>query len=100
MVLGTQFTRGVVLGTAMMHFLSDPNETFEDLTLQKHTLLHSMLACVGYLLTMVADCVVSSVSRSDEKAGDLELQGISQFNLLLFFFFFFFPFSFLFGILA
>ena len=41
LVLGTQFTRGVVLGTAMMHFLSDPNETFEDLTLQKHTLLHS-----------------------------------------------------------
>ena len=41
LVLGTQFTRDVVLGTAMMHFLSDPNETFEDLTLQKHTLLHS-----------------------------------------------------------
>ena len=48
-----------------------------------------MLACAGYLLTMVADCVVSSVFRSGEKAGDLELQGISQFNLLLFFFFFF-----------
>ena len=94
MVLGTQFTRGVVLGTAMMHFLSDPNETFEDLTLQKHTSAF-MLACAGYLLTMVADCVVSSVFRSDEKAGDLELQGISQFNLL-FFFFFLFLFSFFF----
>ena len=46
-----------------------------------------MLACVGYLLTMVADCVVSSVFRSDEKAGDLEL--------LLFFFSFFFLFFFL-----
>nr|POE73542.1 hypothetical protein CFP56_42691 [Quercus suber] len=34
-----------------------------------------MLACAGYLLTMVADCVVSSVFTSDEKAGDLELQG-------------------------
>ena len=41
MVLGTQFARGMVLGTAMMHFLSDANETFEDLTLQKRTLLHS-----------------------------------------------------------
>ena len=51
-----------------------------------------MLACAGYLLTMVADCVVSSVFRSDEKAGDLEL--------LLFFFSFFFLFFFLFGILA
>ena len=45
-----------------------------------------MLACVGYLLTMVADCVVSSVFRSDEKAGDLELQGkpIQSFFFLFF----------------
>ena len=51
-----------------------------------------MLACAGYLLTMVADCVVTSVFRSDKKASDLEL--------LLFFFSFFFLFFFLFGILA
>ena len=39
--LGTQFAGGVVLGTFMMQFLSDANETFEDSTLQKGTLLHS-----------------------------------------------------------
>ncbi|KAF3971100.1 hypothetical protein CMV_005265 [Castanea mollissima] len=32
-----------------------------------------MLACAGYLLTMVADCVVSSVFTSDKRVGDLEL---------------------------
>ena len=51
-----------------------------------------MLACAGYLLTMVADCVVPSLFRSDEKAGDLELQGkpIQSSSSFLFFFFLFF----------
>ncbi|KAK7837843.1 zinc transporter 11 [Quercus suber] len=74
LVLGTQFAGGVFLGTAMMHFLSDANETFEDLTTKTYPFAF-MLACAGYLLTMVADCVVSYVFRYDEKARDLELQG-------------------------
>ncbi|KAM3744009.1 hypothetical protein ACB098_06G019100 [Castanea mollissima] len=74
LVLGTQFAGGVFLGTAMMHFLSDANETFKDLTTKTYPFAF-MLACAGYLLTMVADCVISYVFRSDEKTGDLELQG-------------------------
>lgn len=74
LVLGTQFAGGVFLGTAMMHFLTDANETFEDLTTKTYPFAF-MLACAGYLLTMVADCVVSYVFRYDEQAGDLELQG-------------------------
>ncbi|KAK4575801.1 hypothetical protein RGQ29_026664 [Quercus rubra] len=74
LVLGTQFAGGVFLGTAMMHFLSDANETFEDLTTKTYPFAF-MLACAGYLLTMVADCVVSYAFRNDEKTGDFELQG-------------------------
>ncbi|XP_022753054.1 zinc transporter 11-like isoform X2 [Durio zibethinus] len=77
LVMGTQFAGGVFLGTAMMHFLSDANETFEDLTSIKYPFAF-MLACAGYLLTMVADCVVSYVygkGKSSCNNGDLELQG-------------------------
>lgn len=74
LVLGTQFAGGVFLGTALMHFLSDANETFEDLTTKKYPFAF-MLACAGYLLTMVADCVISYVYGSNEKDGDLELRG-------------------------
>nr|XP_028954041.1 zinc transporter 2-like [Malus domestica] len=38
LVLGIQFAGGVFFGTAMMHFLSDSDETFKDLT-QENTLL-------------------------------------------------------------
>ncbi|KAJ9562755.1 hypothetical protein OSB04_007915 [Centaurea solstitialis] len=58
--LGTQFAGGVFLGTAMMHFLSDANETFQDLTTVEYPFAF-MLACGGYLLTMLADCVISYV---------------------------------------
>ncbi|KAI7726679.1 hypothetical protein M8C21_006911 [Ambrosia artemisiifolia] len=57
LILGTQFAGGVFLGTAMMHFLSDANETFQDLTSVEYPFAF-MLACGGYLLTMVADCVI------------------------------------------
>ncbi|EOY12062.1 Zinc transporter 11 precursor [Theobroma cacao] len=80
LVLGTQFAGGVFLGTAMMHFLSDANETFEDLTSKEYPFAF-MLACAGYLLTMVADCVVSYVygkGKSSSNHGDLELQGPEQ----------------------
>ncbi|KAL9269918.1 Zinc transporter 2-like protein [Drosera capensis] len=57
LVLGTQFAGGVFLGTAMMHFLSDSNETFGDLTSKGYPFAF-MLACAGYLITMLADVVI------------------------------------------
>ncbi|KAD3067327.1 hypothetical protein E3N88_35207 [Mikania micrantha] len=60
LVLGTQFAGGVFLGTGMMHFLSDANETFQDLTTLGYPFAF-MLSCAGYLLTMLADRVISHV---------------------------------------
>lgn len=57
LVLGTQFAGGVFLGTALMHFLSDSNSTFEDLTTKEYPFAF-MLASAGYLLTMLADCFI------------------------------------------
>lgn len=80
LVLGTQFAGGVFLGTAMMHFLSDANEMFGDLT-EKEYPFAFMLACVGYLITMLADCVISSIlgkhGRGNGNGADVELQGLS-----------------------
>lgn len=78
LVLGTQFAGGVFLGTALMHFLSDANETFGDLT-EKEYPFAFMLACAGYLLTMLADCSLAYVYGKKEgqrsrSYGDLELQ--------------------------
>ncbi|XP_044947545.1 zinc transporter 2-like [Hordeum vulgare subsp. vulgare] len=61
LALGTQFAGGVFLGTAMMHFLSDADETFGDLVPHGAYPFAFMLACAGYVLTMLAECVVSSV---------------------------------------
>ncbi|KAL6009603.1 hypothetical protein ACLOJK_000031 [Asimina triloba] len=75
LILGTQFAGGIFLGTAMMHFLSDSAETFGDLTHVEYPFAF-MLACAGYLMTMMADCVVSlvyakkSVGRGDAENGD------------------------------
>ncbi|GLU23910.1 hypothetical protein SLE2022_398850 [Rubroshorea leprosula] len=76
LVLGTQFAGGVFLGTALMHFLSDANETFEHLTHVEYPFAF-MLVCGGYLLTMLADCVVSYVHGKGQtnSNGDLGLQG-------------------------
>ncbi|KAF7145200.1 hypothetical protein RHSIM_Rhsim04G0013600 [Rhododendron simsii] len=81
LVLGTQFAGGVFLGTAMMHFLSDSNETFGDLT-SKHYPFAFMLACAGYLITMLADYVISHVYGKNGSGGggphgggDVEIQG-------------------------
>ncbi|KAM0840788.1 hypothetical protein ACQ4PT_059421 [Festuca glaucescens] len=61
LALGTQFAGGVFLGTAMMHFLSDANETFQDLVPDKAYPFAFMLACAGYVLTMLAECAISFV---------------------------------------
>jgi zinc transporter 1/2/3 len=87
LALGTQFAGGVFLGTAMMHFLSDANETFGDLTTKEYPFAF-MLACAGYLLTMLADCVIAFVYRKGNGAGsgvsDLELQGTAQSHIFFF----------------
>ncbi|XP_004291561.1 PREDICTED: zinc transporter 11-like [Fragaria vesca subsp. vesca] len=77
LVLGTQFAGGVFLGTALMHFLSDADETFKDLT-EKVYPFAFMLACAGFLMTMLADCVISYVfskKRDGGSVSDLETQG-------------------------
>ncbi|XP_071719614.1 zinc transporter 2-like [Rutidosis leptorrhynchoides] len=57
LLLGTQFAGGVFLGTSLIHFLSDSNETFGSLTTKTYPFAF-MLACSGYLLTMLGDCVI------------------------------------------
>jgi zinc transporter 1/2/3 len=73
LILGTQFAGGVFLGTALMHFLSDANETFGDLT-EKEYPFAFMLACAGYLITMLADCVISSLLEKPHGSADVEGQ--------------------------
>nr|TKR78626.1 zinc transporter 11 [Populus alba] len=86
LVLGTQFASGVFLGTALMHFLSDANETFEDLTEKKYPFAF-MLACAGYLLTMLADSIISHVYSKDvvsqANGGDVELQDAQWYRCCL-----------------
>lgn len=62
LLLGTQFAAGVFLGTALMHFLADSASTFHGLT-KNHYPFAYMLACVGFLLTMLADCVIAAVTN-------------------------------------
>lgn len=79
LVLGTQFAGGVFLATALMHFLSDANETFGDLTTVEYPFAF-MLACAGYLLIMLADSVISHVygKQGNGSSSDIELQGDVQ----------------------
>lgn len=65
-----------------MHFLSDADETFKDLT-EKEYPFAFMLACAGFLMTMLADCVISYVfskKRDGGSVSDLETQGESFFG--------------------
>ncbi|KAJ4725774.1 putative Zinc transporter [Melia azedarach] len=73
LLLGTQFAGGVFLGTAMMHFLSDANETFGDLTTKSYPFAF-MLASAGYLLTMLGDCIISFVAKDSEKEARVEVE--------------------------
>ncbi|KAH7542419.1 hypothetical protein FEM48_Zijuj02G0071400 [Ziziphus jujuba var. spinosa] len=66
LLLGTQFAGGVFLGTSLMHFLSDSNETFGDVTDKSYPFAF-MLASAGYLLTMIGDCVIIYITNSGER---------------------------------
>lgn len=86
LVLGTQFAGGVFLGTALMHFLSDSNSTFEDLTTKDYPFAF-MLASAGYLLTMLADCLILYVygkqsNESSSVGNRADDQGLSSPNVL------------------
>ncbi|XP_020101669.1 zinc transporter 2-like [Ananas comosus] len=74
LVLGTQFAGGVFLGTALMHFLSDSNETFEDLTDKEYPFAF-MLASAGFVITMLADCVIAIVVARGSGVRDVERGG-------------------------
>lgn len=66
LLLGTQFAGGVFLGTALMHFLSDATETFGDLTEKEYPFSY-MLACAGYVLTMLGDTVIAYVVKEGDR---------------------------------
>ncbi|KAK1270571.1 Zinc transporter 1 [Acorus gramineus] len=68
LLLGTQFAGGVFLGTSLMHFLSDSNETFGDLTSKTYPFAF-MLASAGYLLTMLGDCVIAALTKRAAGGG-------------------------------
>ncbi|GMI81767.1 ZRT/IRT-like protein 2 [Hibiscus trionum] len=71
LLLGTQFAGGVFLATSLIHFLSDSNETFGELTTKTYPFAF-MLASVGYLLTMLGDCIIVSVTSSSKR--DIRVQ--------------------------
>ncbi|TQD71252.1 hypothetical protein C1H46_043196 [Malus baccata] len=73
LLMGTQFAGGVFLGTSLMHFLSDADATFRDLTTKTYPFAF-MLASAGYLLTMLGDCVVLFVTRSGEREARVEVE--------------------------
>ena len=80
LVLGTQFAGGVFLGTAMMHFLSDANEKFGELSSKEYPFAF-MLACFGYLLTMFADCVIMYVFTKTESHASLSNNGLEGLSI-------------------
>lgn len=73
LLLGTQFAGGVFLGTSLMHFLSDSTETFGELTSKSYP-FSFMLASVGYLLTMLGDCVIVYVTSGGEGEARVEVE--------------------------
>ncbi|KAF5751432.1 zinc transporter 2 [Tripterygium wilfordii] len=73
LLLGTQFAGGVFLGTSLMHFLSDSNGTFGDLTTKTYPFAF-MLASAGYLLTMLGDCIIAHLTRSSEREIRVEVE--------------------------
>ncbi|XP_010520271.1 PREDICTED: zinc transporter 2 [Tarenaya hassleriana] len=68
LLLGTQFSGGVFLATAFIHFLSDANETFRGLGHDEYAYAF-MLASAGFCLTMLADVIVASVTGGERKVA-------------------------------
>ena len=73
LLLGTQFAGGVFLGTSLIHFLSDSNETFGDLTTKTYPFAF-MLASTGYLLTMLGDTIIQLVTKSSHREARVEIE--------------------------
>ncbi|XWS53101.1 hypothetical protein CRYUN_Cryun11dG0128800 [Craigia yunnanensis] len=73
LLLGTQFAGGVFLATSLIHFLSDSNETFGDLTTKTYPFAF-MLASMGYLLTMLGDCIIIYVTSSGEREVRVQVE--------------------------
>ncbi|KAJ7515729.1 hypothetical protein O6H91_22G025300 [Diphasiastrum complanatum] len=61
LMLGTQFSGGIFLTTALVHFLSDADASFKRQTSNPYPFAF-VLATFGYLLTMLSDCIISVVS--------------------------------------
>ncbi|CAN8248491.1 unnamed protein product [Cochlearia groenlandica] len=66
LLLGTQFSGGIFLATALIHFLSDANETFRGLKHKEYPYAY-MLAAAGYCVTMLADVAVAFVAVGNNK---------------------------------
>ncbi|XP_037416252.1 zinc transporter 1-like [Triticum dicoccoides] len=62
LLLGTQFAAGIFLGTALMHFLAGSTSTFNALTHSPYP-FSFMLACAGFLLTMLSDVAIVAVAN-------------------------------------
>jgi len=77
LVLGTQFAAGVFLGTALMHFLADSASTFHGLTKNRYPFSY-MLACAGFLLTMLADCVIAGVTRRSRDRDERVVNDVGE----------------------
>lgn len=73
LLLGTQFSGGIFLGTSLMHFLSDSTETFRDLTSKEYP-FSFMLASAGYVLTMLGDCLVMLVAKGSDGEAKVEVE--------------------------
>lgn len=71
LVLGTQFAGGIFLATALLHFLSDAHNSFQDLTTKQYAFAE-MLAMAGYLITMFGDLVIQWVVLRSSKFSDEE----------------------------
>ncbi|KAI3993425.1 hypothetical protein MKX01_007870, partial [Papaver californicum] len=73
LLLGTQFAGGIFLGTSLLHFLSDSNETFGDLT-KNHYPFAFMLASFGYMFTMLGDCIILYVTQRSRSNRDAKIE--------------------------
>ena len=77
LLLGTQFAAGIFLGTALIHFLADATKTFHGLTDNPYP-FSFMLACAGFLLTMLSDVVIVAVSRRLQRKNKVNEEGLEE----------------------